>query len=199
MLNQTVNNFKLILCVLALILTGFLVQVGATYILDAIFIMFPSLVSVQADYVNTISDLTTMEAKMLVYVCFFAPLVEELVFRLGLIGLGRKIVKFWIVNVIQAILFGIYHGNIVQGCYAFLLGLFLGVMFEYGGGFFTTFIIHVVINTSGLYITPLLPANIAPVYKIVVGLICAVICVVSSIFVVKVIARQSAKGTSDDI
>lgn len=55
------------------------------------------------------------------------PLLEETVFR-GLIlqYLGKAGVGFWVANTVQAVLFGIFHMNIVQGIYAFFLGLLLG-------------------------------------------------------------------------
>ena len=55
------------------------------------------------------------------------PIVEETIFR-GLIlkYLQRAGAAFLVANLIQAVCFGIYHGNIVQGIYTFVIGLFFG-------------------------------------------------------------------------
>lgn len=70
----------------------------------------------------------------------FAPIAEELMFRgimfyyLQKIFEGRfgKRKTFWIANLIQAVFFGVYHVNFIQGGYAFVVGLVLGyLMFQY--------------------------------------------------------------------
>ncbi len=65
-----------------------------------------------------------------------APLGEELIFRGVIFHYARKAVTgmkspqkaFWIANCIQALLFGVYHLNLVQGLYAFAIGLVLGYL-----------------------------------------------------------------------
>lgn len=68
---------------------------------------------------------------MFLYVCFLAPVFEEILFR-GLIlrELEPYGKKFAILA--SAFLFGVFHGNLVQSPYAFLAGLVLGyVAMEY--------------------------------------------------------------------
>lgn len=65
-----------------------------------------------------------------------APLGEELIFRgvafhyarKAVSGMNSPRVAFWIANCVQALLFGIYHMNLVQGLYAFFFGLALGYL-----------------------------------------------------------------------
>lgn len=69
---------------------------------------------------------------MFLYACVLAPVVEELLFR----GAIQKTLepfgkKFGMVS--SALLFGLFHGNVVQIPYAFLVGLVLSyVSAEYG-------------------------------------------------------------------
>ena len=42
--------------------------------------------------------------------------------------LKRTGAGFWVINVVQAALFGIMHLNLVQGAYAFLVGLICGYL-----------------------------------------------------------------------
>lgn len=71
---------------------------------------------------------------MFLYMCIVAPIFEEVIFR-GLVlrtlqPYGRKFAIF-----ASAFLFGIYHGNILQTPFAFVVGLLLGyVTVEYSIG-----------------------------------------------------------------
>jgi hypothetical protein len=40
---------------------------------------------------------------------------------------------FWGMNIFQSVLFGLFHGNLIQGLYAFVLGMVLGYIRYYGG------------------------------------------------------------------
>ena len=53
-----------------------------------------------------------------------APPIEEFIFRKLLFNFLRKRTKYY--NLIQAILFGLAHGNPLQFIYTFLLGILLG-------------------------------------------------------------------------
>lgn len=59
-----------------------------------------------------------------------APVLEEVVFRKGIYGIFRRFASFTVAMVVSAALFGIYHGNVVQGLYGFLMGLVLAVSYE---------------------------------------------------------------------
>lgn len=57
------------------------------------------------------------------------PLVEEIVFRgLILTYLRRAGIGVVLAIGIQAVLFGVYHGNLIQGVYAAILGIVLGYL-----------------------------------------------------------------------
>lgn len=62
---------------------------------------------------------------MFLYMGLAAPIVEEIVFRgvimRGLQAYGRRFAIF-----ASAVLFGLFHGNLVQSPYAFIVGLVLG-------------------------------------------------------------------------
>lgn len=81
---------------------------------------------------------------MFLYLSLGAPIVEEIIFRgLVLRGLERYGKRFAIL--ISALLFGLFHGNIVQSPYAFLVGLVLGyVAMEYS--IFWAMVLHMINN-----------------------------------------------------
>ena len=62
----------------------------------------------------------------LLSVVILAPLSEELIFRGVILSKATKFTTFTVANVLQALFFGFFHMNIVQGLYAFLGGLAMG-------------------------------------------------------------------------
>lgn len=78
------------------------------------------------------------------------PLVEETGFRgLGLTYLRRAGIPFWAANLIQAVLFGVFHLNIVQGIYAGILGLVLGYLADHYRSLAPAMVMHGVYNIWG--------------------------------------------------
>lgn len=83
-----------------------------------------------------------------------APLGEELIFRgvaffyagKAVSGMKNPRMAFWIANCIQALLFGIYHMNLVQGLYAFLIGLALGYLCQKYQSLIPGMLAHLVFN-----------------------------------------------------
>ena len=62
-----------------------------------------------------------------------APIAEELVFRGLLYHELRRFLKMPSAMVISAALFAMYHGNAVQGLYAFAIGMLMVYAYEYFG------------------------------------------------------------------
>ena len=77
-----------------------------------------------------------------------APLAEELIFRGVTMKKAQKIMPFMAANVLQAVLFGIYHLNWIQGVYAFALGLILGFTAEYFHSIWASILLHAFVNGS---------------------------------------------------
>lgn len=105
-------------------------------------LLLPFGLSVQASM-----DMATANAdrmSLFLYGCLAAPVVEELIFR----GLLLRLLEPWgkrFAIVASALLFGLFHGNLVQIPYAFLVGLVLGVVtMEYSIGW--AMVLHMVNN-----------------------------------------------------
>lgn len=94
------------------------------------------------------SILTTVAAILI------APFGEELIFRgvcyhyaCGMTSnMPNRRKAFYIANTIQALGFGIFHGNLVQGAYAFFLGLLLGYLRERFGSIWAPILAHMIVN-----------------------------------------------------
>ena len=77
-----------------------------------------------------------------------APLAEEFLFRGITLKKAQKIMPFMAANILQAVLFGIYHMNLIQGVYAFALGLILGYTAEYFHSIWAAILLHAFVNGS---------------------------------------------------
>ena len=84
------------------------------------------------------------------------PVVEELIFR----GLGfarlRDICGFWPAALVSALIFGLYHGNVVQFVYAGFLGFALCWVYEQTGSFLAPVVFHQAANLVSVLFTSVL-------------------------------------------
>lgn len=86
---------------------------------------------------------------MMIYTVCLAPISEELIFRGVTYRIARRAFPFWVANIIQAVLFGIFHMNPLQGCYTFVIGLFMGYICEKGGTLYHAILFHFLFNLWG--------------------------------------------------
>ena len=75
-----------------------------------------------------------------------SPIAEELIFRGVVYGCFRQMMDRRIAAVFSALLFGLYHGNMVQGIYAALMGCLMAYAYEYFGSFRAPLAIHIAAN-----------------------------------------------------
>ena len=92
---------------------------------------------------------TEISIFMLIYSVCLAPFSEELIFRGVTMRIARRAFPFWFANILQAFLFGVFHMNMLQGCYAFALGLILGYICEKGGSIYYAIFFHLLYNLWG--------------------------------------------------
>lgn len=92
-------------------------------------------------------------------VALAAPVVEELLFR-GLAYKGFK--RLWGKPAMLAasVLFGVYHGNLVQGLYAFLMGMLLIYVYEAFSTIWAPVVFHVAANTASVVMTECLDMTV---------------------------------------
>ena len=100
-------------------------------------------------YGNTIDSLLNGNLFLVVlYTVVIAPIAEEVVFRGVILHKASKNIPFWGANVLQAVFFGIYHQNIVQGIYAILIGLLLGLIYRRYHSILASILLHMMINAG---------------------------------------------------
>ncbi|WP_294146783.1 CPBP family intramembrane glutamic endopeptidase [uncultured Clostridium sp.] len=87
-----------------------------------------------------------------------APVVEELIFRGLCYGRLRSAMGIIPAAVVSALIFGLYHGNLVQAVYAFALGILLALVYEHFDGLFPAVWFHVSANLTSIILTASLGA-----------------------------------------
>lgn len=128
-------------------------------ILIAITLVF----SVGLNYVFNILGITKMSAEYnsvydnqfsinfilgLILYGVFSPIVEEVLFRGIIYNRLKRIFPVLLSIILSALLFGMFHGNIVQGTYGTLMGLIIALFYEKFDSFYAPVIIHSVANIA---------------------------------------------------
>ncbi len=112
-----------------------------------------------------------------IFVCIVAPVVEEIMFRKVLLN---KLLPFGkrLSIIVSAFAFGLFHGNLYQILYAFVLGIILAHITINSGTIKYAIILHVVINTLGSVVFPSLilsGSKIATAVSVLIVFLCIIV------------------------
>lgn len=77
-----------------------------------------------------------------------SPVAEEAVFRGLIYNRMKRCFRYGIALVVSSLLFGCYHGNLVQAVYGTLLGLLMAYMYELYQSFAAPVLFHGIANVS---------------------------------------------------
>lgn len=123
-------------------------QFFASYIISGVTLIRPDWLE-QYEQLFDLSGGSELTFTMFIYAVILAPICEELIFRGVTLRCARKALPFWLANIMQAALFGIFHLNWIQGIYAFALGIVLGYFCEKGGSIYYSMGLHFLFNLWG--------------------------------------------------
>lgn len=128
---------------------AFLMCYGATYASNIVGLSITQLIGaikgepVQNEIFDVIQNLNPLTS--IIITAILAPIMEELLFRKLLIdrtiqyGEGTSVV-------FSGLLFGLFHGNLNQFAYAFVIGMFFGFIYAKTGKLYYTIFLHMTIN-----------------------------------------------------
>lgn len=135
--------------------------IGSQFLISGVMnLIKPLFESLFTDYTQIMDQLLGANLSIvLIYGIIVAPITEELIFRGVILYYCWNNGSFFAANVCQAVLFGLYHGNIVQGIYAGLLGLLLGYVRNKYKTITAPILLHIMINASG-FLLIIFPSNI---------------------------------------
>ena len=124
-------------------------QFFSSIIIAIVSVVFPSWLQAYEKLLENAGIGNEISIIMMIYSVCLAPISEEMIFRGVTMRIARRSFPFWVANLIQAVLFGIFHMNILQGIYAAVLGLFLGYVCEKGGSIYLAIVFHFLFNLWG--------------------------------------------------
>lgn len=140
-----------------LLLCGIGIQLFLTMALMVIFSFMPML----EEQYKIVSDMIGSNSVfMILCVSILAPIGEELMFRGVIMQMMEKAVPWQAAIVVQAILFGIYHMNLIQGVYATLLGLIFGYVVHRYRSVVPGILLHMAVNSFSYGMIYLFPAKL---------------------------------------
>lgn len=139
-----------------LILCAIGIQYACSNALSLVNIVKPSWMESYIQMMET-AGFTELSLGIILATVCLAPIGEELLFRGVTLRLAKNAgVNFWVANVIQALCFGIAHLNVVQGIYAFAMGLIIGYIYEKYNSLYVPILLHALINLLGTVVSTVL-------------------------------------------
>lgn len=132
--------------ILMLLVLGIGLQFLVTPVVSILLPLFPKIEAQYSELMELIVDGNVFVSVFTTVV--MAPIAEEMIFRGIALHYSRKAMPFFAANLFQAFLFGLYHMNIVQFCYAFAMGLVLGYIVKKHKTIWASVILHAAVNAS---------------------------------------------------
>lgn len=112
------------------------------------------------------------------------PFAEEFLFRGVIYRTLNRNLSIPLSIIIQALLFGVFHGNLIQGTYATLLGIIFGYITYKCNSLWPAYIAHMTNNLVALTIPQLLPSSLATILGYSAFTILGVLLIVISILLI---------------
>jgi membrane protease YdiL (CAAX protease family) len=84
------------------------------------------------------------------------PFLEEIIFRGVVFDRLRKTTKLPVALVLQALIFGISHLNVLQGTYTFVFGIAVGLIYLWSGSIWAAVAVHIAYNLTSVIFSYLL-------------------------------------------
>lgn len=154
------------LMILNQLIIGLVSGIGAIFIKDA------NKIGEKIYILAFIRDLITLTLVHFMYSIYNKKLLSKNLFK-----------KINLKDIVYIILFGIAHGNIVQGIYTFILGIALALVYVCFNSLWGSIILHIIFNFMGLLIIPkIVSTNPSLIYVL---LIIGIACLLLSLFKVK--------------
>lgn len=154
------------ICALIFLAVG--LQYVANFVATSVGTLHPAWLTSYRELMQA-SGFSEVTLLLAIYTVFLAPISEELIFRGLIFRYARHALPFWLANIWQALLFGVLHMNIIQGVYAFVIGIFLGCVCHRGRGIKYSIVLHILFNIIGTFYSGLISFSTTLSYEIFTG------------------------------
>jgi membrane protease YdiL (CAAX protease family) len=132
---------------------------------------------------------------MILTIGIVVPFAEEFLFRGVIYRTLSKNISIPATIIIQGVLFGIYHGNLIQGAYASLLGIIFGFITYKTQSLWPAIIAHMTNNTIALII----PAAMGNIFNTTTCIIFAIIGLSGTITTIFFINKNNPKVVEENM
>ena len=113
--------------------------------------VFVSVLNIPSDVYDELNEtvFTSMSLPwQIIIIAIVTPVAEEMLFRGLIYRRLREYRNAWISSIVCGALFGVYHGNLLQGVYTALLGFVICVIYEHYGTIWAPIIAHFANNLA---------------------------------------------------
>lgn len=169
-------------------------QFLSTYIISFTSALFPDWLKIYEELIETAGLDSCLTFGLFLYSVILAPISEELIFRGVTLRQAQKYFPFWAANLFQALLFGALHMNMIQGIYAFCLGLILGYVCDKSGSIYHAILLHMLFNFWGTVISQFISIGDSP-FEFVLWLIFAGVMTAGGLIVFRAGTKKAAGKT----
>lgn len=183
---EKISFLNVLLCVLMGI--GFSVGIGfILYLLNSIE-AFRQVLDKYSELTGNLMN--TGFLSLLLSVGILIPVFEEILFRGFIFMKLKNAMKITLAVVLQAVIFGVYHMNMVQAAYATLLGIIFAVVYLKTGSIISSMLIHISLNTTSVFIGKTYLGTFLENNTLLFAVLSVVLSVVPSILFIKLNAHR---------
>lgn len=143
--------------ILVLTALAFVCQYLTTLLINGISALIPQALDSYEELLDSVG-MSAPGFLLVFYTVIAGPIHEEILMRGATLSIAGRAFPFWAANLIQALLFGVFHMNLLQGCYAFCLGLVLGYLAHRYHSLVPACFFHIIFNLLGMLV--LTPGNV---------------------------------------
>lgn len=165
-------------------------------LLNVIGALFPGLLDQYVKRIETMG-LTEMTFLSGLVAIVFTPVLEEIVYRaISFYYIEKFTDMFWFANIMQAAIFGMGHLNLVQGIYAFFMGLVMGYLYKKYQSLWASILGHVAFNITGTVLVPVIfgSEEMIPMNRVMVITVISLVVLVIAIMALRKDKAHSING-----
>lgn len=152
--------------------------VGFSICMSILVGILTELISSYMNATNQVESINNSWIDLLVIIVL-GPVYEEILYRRVIFEYLKNNYNIVLAVILQALVFGVEHGTLVQGIYTFILGIPLALVYMYSKSLLGSIVLHIVFNLMG-NILPYLAA-IGPIVEITL-IISAIVCLILSTY-----------------
>lgn len=145
------------------ILLAFGMQYLCMYFTNIVAMIFPHWLETYETLMEGMGLTEEVTIPLVLYSVIIGPICEEITFRGLTMGYAKRFSRFWVANIIQAILFAGMHMNPLQSSYTFLVGLVFGYFVHRAGNLWMGIILHITFNAMGVLGNSLIVGGTNPI------------------------------------